>query len=148
MSSAPPGAQLSPEELAQDQSETLLAIFIVFTVLPTIAVGLRLAARWQTKAKLWWDDYLSVIALALCWTQFAFLQEALRYGLGRHAAALPPTFISPYLMVRPPKSLPLLPWRTKIADRSFTVHLHIRAGIRVGRKPHQDQYSFAVSAPL
>ncbi|KAI0433454.1 hypothetical protein F5Y09DRAFT_298967 [Xylaria sp. FL1042] len=91
-------AQLSAEELAQDQSPQLLAIFIVFTVLPLIAVTLRIVARRVTHQGIRYDDWLIIVAVALCVVQLAFLIEAIRYGLGRHIQVVPPTSIEPYLL--------------------------------------------------
>ncbi|KAI1130876.1 hypothetical protein F5Y10DRAFT_288590 [Nemania abortiva] len=91
-------ASLSPEELARDQSPQLLAIFIVFTVLPLIAVSLRIVARRATHQPLRYDDWLIIVAVALCVVQLAFLIEAIRYGLGKHSQVVPLTSIGPYLL--------------------------------------------------
>lgn len=63
MPSQPPVQQLSDEELAKNQAPGLLAIFIIFTVLPLIAVGLRIVARRVTHQKLWVDDWLIIVAV-------------------------------------------------------------------------------------
>ncbi|KAI1178435.1 hypothetical protein F4777DRAFT_537653 [Nemania sp. FL0916] len=89
---------LSPEELARDQSPQLLAIFIVFTTLPLIAVTLRIVARRVTHQRIGLDDILIIIAVALCLAQLAFLIEALRYGLGKHIQVVPPSSIGPNLL--------------------------------------------------
>ncbi|KAJ3578711.1 hypothetical protein NPX13_g1852 [Xylaria arbuscula] len=91
-------APLSEEELAKDQSPGLYAIFIVFTILPIIAVTLRIVARIITRQKLRLDDWLIVVAVALCIVQLAFLIEAILYGLGKHAQVVPLPSIAPYLM--------------------------------------------------
>ncbi|KAI2462840.1 hypothetical protein F4781DRAFT_418771 [Annulohypoxylon bovei var. microspora] len=91
-------APLSEEELAKDQSPQLLVIFIVFTVLPLIAVTLRIVARRATHQEIWYDDWLIIVSVALCVVQLALLIEALRYGLGKHAQVVPPTSIEPYLL--------------------------------------------------
>ncbi|KAI1361990.1 hypothetical protein F5Y08DRAFT_342090 [Xylaria arbuscula] len=91
-------APLSEEELAKDQSPGLYAIFIVFTILPIIAVTLRIVARIITRQKLRLDDWLIVVAAALCIVQLAFLIEAIIYGLGKHAQVVPLPSIAPYLM--------------------------------------------------
>ena len=55
--------QLSLAELGEDQGPRLLPVFIVFTILPVIAVCLRVLARILMQVKLWWDDYLIFVAL-------------------------------------------------------------------------------------
>ncbi|KAJ2973277.1 hypothetical protein NUW58_g8977 [Xylaria curta] len=98
MKPQPPMASLSEEELAKDQSPQLLAIFIVFTVLPLIAVTLRMVTRRVTHQKLQYDDWLIIVAVALCVAQLAFLIEAIRYGLGKHIQVVPLTSVEPYLL--------------------------------------------------
>ena len=63
MSGTPQMPQLSPAELHEDQGPQLLPVFIIFTILPVIAVCLRLLARKTTRVSLWWDDYLILVAL-------------------------------------------------------------------------------------
>jgi len=75
-----------------------MAIFIVFTILPLVAVVLRVLARRSTGMKLWWDDWLIIVATALVIVQFAFLMEAIKFGLGQHVLAIDPTNVEPYLM--------------------------------------------------
>ncbi|KAI8635442.1 hypothetical protein F5Y19DRAFT_407786 [Xylariaceae sp. FL1651] len=89
---------LSEEELAKDQSPQLLAIFIVFTVLPLIAVTLRIVARRATHQEIQYDDWLIIVSVALCIVQLALLIEAIRYGLGKHIQAVPLASIEPYLL--------------------------------------------------
>ncbi|KAI0509540.1 hypothetical protein F5B22DRAFT_616708 [Xylaria bambusicola] len=91
-------APLSEEELARDQAPQLLAIFIIFTVLPLIAVTLRIVARRVTHQKIGLDDWLIFVAVALCIVQLAFLIEAILNGLGKHIQVVPPASIAPYLM--------------------------------------------------
>ena len=55
--------QLSPAEMHEDKRPELLPIFIVFSILPMFAVGLRVVARNLKQTKLWWDDYLILVAL-------------------------------------------------------------------------------------
>lgn len=49
-----------PYTLRQQQ---LIAVSSFCIVISTIAVGLRLAARHQFRIKLWWDDYMCIVAL-------------------------------------------------------------------------------------
>ncbi|KAI1155361.1 hypothetical protein F4825DRAFT_408305 [Nemania diffusa] len=91
-------ATLSDEELARDQAPQLLAVFIVFTVLPLIAVTLRIVARRATHQKISYDDWLIVVAASLCVVQLALLLEAIRYGLGKHIQVVPTTSLEPYLL--------------------------------------------------
>jgi hypothetical protein len=62
----PPVVPLSDEELAKDQSPYLLGVFILFTILPILAVGFRLLARRLTSQKLWVDDWLIVASGVSC----------------------------------------------------------------------------------
>ena len=57
-----PVPHLSPAELRENQGPQLLPVFIIFTILPVIALCLRLLARRITRMNLWWDDYLIVFA--------------------------------------------------------------------------------------
>ncbi|KAI1182780.1 hypothetical protein F5B17DRAFT_419053 [Nemania serpens] len=91
-------ATLDQEELAKDQSSQLLAIFIVFTVLPLIAVTLRLVARRTTHQKILIDDWLIIVSVILCVVQLVFLIEAIHYGLGKHIEVVPQESIAPYLL--------------------------------------------------
>ena len=54
---------LSPAEMRQDKRPELLPIFIVFSILPMIAVAMRIIARKMKQTELWWDDYLILVAL-------------------------------------------------------------------------------------
>ena len=54
--------QLSPAKRRQDLEPQLLPVFIVFTILPLVAVCLRVLARSIKQMKLWWDDYLILVA--------------------------------------------------------------------------------------
>ncbi|KAI1377812.1 hypothetical protein F4677DRAFT_413630 [Hypoxylon crocopeplum] len=98
MEPQPSMAPLSEEELAKDQSPQLLVIFIVFTVLPLIAITLRIVARRVTHQKISYDDWLIIVAVALCVVQLALLIEAIHYGLGKHIQVVPSPSIAPYLL--------------------------------------------------
>ncbi len=63
--------QLSPAKRRQDLEPQLLPVFIVFTILLLVAVCLEVLARSIKQMKLWWDDYLILVAsvctgLAIC----------------------------------------------------------------------------------
>ena len=62
MSTSIPVSQLSMAKLRKDQEPHLLPIFIVFTILPLVAVFLRVLARKTKQMGLWWDDYLILLA--------------------------------------------------------------------------------------
>jgi hypothetical protein len=49
-------------DLSEDQSGGLAAVFVVFTVLPAIALVLRIYARRLSNLALLWDDWLLVAA--------------------------------------------------------------------------------------
>lgn len=48
--------------LQESQAPKMYAVFSVFLVLPLIAVGLRLLARRMSNLRLWWDDWLILVA--------------------------------------------------------------------------------------
>lgn len=48
--------------LQETQAPKLYAIFSIFLALPLIAVGLRLVARRASNLRLWWDDWLILVA--------------------------------------------------------------------------------------
>ena len=49
-------------EARASQAPKMYAIFSVCLVLPLIAVGLRLVARRISNLRLWWDDWLILVA--------------------------------------------------------------------------------------
>lgn len=46
-----------------NRQQQLLAITSFCLIISTIAVGFRLVARHQFGVKLWWDDYMCIVAL-------------------------------------------------------------------------------------
>jgi nicotinamide riboside transporter PnuC len=53
-------------ELNSDNNHvpTMLLVFsVVFSIIPTIAVALRLQAAGRTKSRLYWDDWTIILAL-------------------------------------------------------------------------------------
>ncbi|CAD6594087.1 MAG: hypothetical protein ASARMPRED_008516, partial [Alectoria sarmentosa] len=63
--------------LQETQAPKLYAIFSIFFALPLIAVALRLVARRASNLRLWWDDWLILVATV-----------ALNNGGGRHVQAI------------------------------------------------------------
>lgn len=66
-----PMALVGPKEVKQqlahwdeDRSALVICITSVFFAIAFITVILRLAARWQQRLRLQWDDYLIVTVLA------------------------------------------------------------------------------------
>lgn len=58
---------------------------ISLIVLATLSVVVRLLARQRSAAKLWWDDFIIVVALVFDWGLSACYWMQVRYcGLGRH----------------------------------------------------------------
>lgn len=49
-------------QMEASQAPKMYAIFSVFFVLPLMAVGLRLLARRVSNMRLWWDDWLILVA--------------------------------------------------------------------------------------
>ncbi|KAL8935221.1 MAG: hypothetical protein Q9216_005531 [Gyalolechia sp. 2 TL-2023] len=61
---------------------------ISLIVLATLSVIVRLIARQRSAAKLWWDDFIIVVALVFAWGLSAGYWMQVRYcGLGRHTNA-------------------------------------------------------------
>ena len=48
---------------SQDRTDEVRAIFITLIPLSIVAVILRLISRRVARIRLWWDDYLTVVAL-------------------------------------------------------------------------------------
>ena len=55
-------ATASSESMA-DRGPTLIAVSIVFIIITTVFVGLRLWARRISKVNIWYDDYVVVLAM-------------------------------------------------------------------------------------
>lgn len=49
-------------DLHASQAPKMYAIFSIFFALPLLAVGLRLVARRVSNVRLWWDDWLILVA--------------------------------------------------------------------------------------
>ncbi|KAL9595709.1 MAG: hypothetical protein Q9219_006275 [cf. Caloplaca sp. 3 TL-2023] len=61
---------------------------ISLIVLATVSVLIRLIARQKSAARLWWDDFIIVVALIFDWGLSASYWMQVRYcGLGRHTNA-------------------------------------------------------------
>ncbi len=56
---------LSPSYLAETRVPEIYASVITVTVAATIAVALRFLCRSMVKAKLWYDDWIIVLALVI-----------------------------------------------------------------------------------
>ncbi|KAI5927109.1 hypothetical protein F4810DRAFT_652345 [Camillea tinctor] len=67
------------------QTTTLLIVACVIIALSTTAVSLRIYSRVAiTSAKLWWDDYLIILAQILVFVLLAVLALDFQYGVGYH----------------------------------------------------------------
>ncbi|KAI4175051.1 MAG: hypothetical protein LQ348_006252 [Seirophora lacunosa] len=76
-------------ELYENRSAHVVAAAVVLLTLPTIAVILRLLSRRMSRAGLWVDDYVVVLALVLSWGPNIINLLAVRRGFGKHIAVLP-----------------------------------------------------------
>ncbi|KAL9100421.1 MAG: hypothetical protein Q9163_004203 [Psora crenata] len=92
-------------DLSEDRGPSVVAASIILIILPTVAVGLRFASRWISRAGFWWDDHTIIVALILSWgpnilnlhgrslllaTVCVSNGEAAAHdGLGKHVAAIP-----------------------------------------------------------
>ncbi|KAI1501430.1 hypothetical protein F5X99DRAFT_382442 [Biscogniauxia marginata] len=84
------------------QTTTLLIVACVLVALSTTVVGLRIYSRVTiTSAKLWWDDYLIVVAQILVFALLALLAIDFQYGVGYHVT-------DPHVMENLPTGLVLL----------------------------------------
>ncbi|KAL2801848.1 hypothetical protein BJX63DRAFT_416435 [Aspergillus granulosus] len=77
-----------PEYLAEDRRTPALIGVTVVTALSFIVVCVRLYARGILIRELGWDDLLIVAAQLTSWATMALCMMILKYGAGRHLAAL------------------------------------------------------------
>ncbi|KAL8955608.1 MAG: hypothetical protein Q9193_006603 [Seirophora villosa] len=71
-------------DLEANQQGRIIASGVAFIVLTTAFVSLRLLSRRLSRARLWWDDYLAVIALVFCIVTCSLGFIQIHYGFGRH----------------------------------------------------------------
>ncbi|KAL8916431.1 MAG: hypothetical protein Q9208_008517 [Pyrenodesmia sp. 3 TL-2023] len=85
---ANPPAQPFGPEMYEDRSAHVVGASIVLIILPAIAVVLRLLSRWISRAGLWVDDYVVILALVLSWGPNITNLLAVQHGFGKHFAVL------------------------------------------------------------
>ncbi|KAL9131324.1 MAG: hypothetical protein Q9217_000703 [Psora testacea] len=68
-----------------DRTNELRATLITLIPLSVIAVLLRLISRRMSKARLWWDDWMTVVALIFSLGLIVDLLLGADHGLGKHA---------------------------------------------------------------
>ena len=92
MATSPLKQNLSPAFLAESYRPSLYSAAFITYVLATVAVILRFVARRLRHLKLWYDDWLCLVAW-LCVTAF-FIDELIwiHLGLGVHYQVIPATF--------------------------------------------------------
>ncbi|KAI1199001.1 hypothetical protein F5X97DRAFT_297766 [Nemania serpens] len=68
------------------QSYLIWRLGITMTILPTLAIAFRFWSRIITTAnrKLWWDDWLALLAWGACITNCSFAIYGVKLGLGNH----------------------------------------------------------------
>ncbi|KAL9047561.1 MAG: hypothetical protein Q9206_006665 [Seirophora lacunosa] len=71
-------------DLYANQQGRIIASSVAFIVLTTAFVSLRLLSRRLSRAGLWWDDYLAVIAMVFCIVTCSLLFIQIHHGYGRH----------------------------------------------------------------
>ncbi|KAL9630232.1 MAG: hypothetical protein Q9164_006526, partial [Protoblastenia rupestris] len=69
----------------EDRTTELRVIYITLIPLSVIAVLLRFLSRRLAKTRLWWDDWLAVVALIFSLGLIVDLLLAVDHGLGKHA---------------------------------------------------------------
>ncbi|KAL8954762.1 MAG: hypothetical protein Q9193_007097, partial [Seirophora villosa] len=85
----PTTAPNDPANVRQSRSAHVVAAAVILLTLPTVAVILRLLSRRISRAELWVDDYVVVLALVLSWGPNIVNLLAVRRGFGKHAKDLP-----------------------------------------------------------
>ena len=80
-----PSAQSQETMRAQEErTEELRIIFIALIPAATIAVILRLVSRRVSRMRIWWDDYMTLVALIFAIGLNVDLILATFHGLGQH----------------------------------------------------------------
>ncbi|RDL37669.1 uncharacterized protein BP5553_05102 [Venustampulla echinocandica] len=74
-----------------DYSGTVaILLIVVHTVLDSLAVLIRFWFRMISITKLWWDDWLALIDLAICYGQAGAAIFWVHIGLGKHPKNVSP----------------------------------------------------------
>lgn len=89
-------ATMMDKDAEATRQPAIIGVAVMLLFLSTTAVALRLLFRRTTKTGLWWDDYIIVVALFMSWVAPISNLVGLRYGLGRHAAALQESQVANY----------------------------------------------------
>lgn len=80
-----PSAQTQEAGRAQDsRTEELRIVFIALIPAAIVAVILRFVSRRVARMRIWWDDYLTMVALAFAIALNVDLLMATFHGLGQH----------------------------------------------------------------
>ncbi|KAI9723799.1 MAG: hypothetical protein M1828_004049 [Chrysothrix sp. TS-e1954] len=88
----------SPAQLHDTLAPNILAQCIVLIVVPTLAVVLRFWARLiKPEWRLWWDDWLILVALLVCNGFLATYIAQVPNGLGKHIQTVEPTKLLTFL---------------------------------------------------
>ncbi|KAI9895031.1 MAG: hypothetical protein M1814_000255 [Vezdaea aestivalis] len=72
----------------------------IVLALAGVSVALRFWARHMKGAKLWWDDFMIVLAWAMCAAVSAVVIWAVKEGAGRHAAVVGTKSIKTFLLAQ------------------------------------------------
>ncbi|KAJ5358369.1 uncharacterized protein N7496_010782 [Penicillium cataractarum] len=92
-------SEYSAAYLAEDRRQLAMVGIVVVTALSFIVVMIRLYARRVLIRELGWDDLFILLAQLTSWATMALCMMLLRYGSGRHLAALvstPETLVKMY----------------------------------------------------
>ncbi|OCK79704.1 hypothetical protein K432DRAFT_59635 [Lepidopterella palustris CBS 459.81] len=73
----------------EDQGPTILASTLTVTVLALISLAIRLFVRVRLIRNVGWDDYMMIVAMALCVTGQVLIIPEVKYGAGRHINHIP-----------------------------------------------------------
>ncbi|KAL2787918.1 hypothetical protein BJX66DRAFT_340773 [Aspergillus keveii] len=90
-----PPQDLPPEFLAEDRRPQTIIGMAVATGVAGVVVLTRVYARWRHIQKFGLDDALICAAMAINIVLLAVMLQVLRYGAGRHLAAIEPTNAPP-----------------------------------------------------
>ncbi|QKX54809.1 uncharacterized protein TRUGW13939_01898 [Talaromyces rugulosus] len=79
--------------------EIIASSFLVS--IASLALFLRLAARWAKRIRLWWDDYTIIAVWIILWAMFVIQIKYAQYGSGDQMTTIPPDNVILMLKILP-----------------------------------------------
>ncbi|KAI0119690.1 hypothetical protein F4814DRAFT_412980 [Daldinia grandis] len=80
---------MEEHDLTETRGPLLYRLGITMAILPTLAIVLRFWSRIITSSKkrIWWDDWLALLAWGCCMINCAFTLRTVQLGIGKHFEA-------------------------------------------------------------